>query len=522
VGPVFVIPLGGQDGTSAVVVEATSARLVLDKAYRSFLDSVGINVGLALTSAHCYETERRRADALAVAGEAKVARLHSVSREFRTPLTLLLGPLTDMLAAPETATLGAQRENLHTAQRAGLRLSRLVDALLLAAQTEAGRLHPRPQATDLARHTAELASMFRSAIERAGLRLTVDCPPLRAPVVVDWTMWEHIVLNLLSNAVKFTPAGEISVALRAENEHVRLTVQDTGTGILSDALPRIFDRFHRVSNDHARSSEGAGIGLSLVADMAAILNGTVDVNSEPGVGTTFTVVIPYVTAQDDLASVASTEGLAARAAPFIAETAGWSSTAKRSPGGEAREILVVENNLDLRDYLIRLLSEQGWIVDGVPDGKVALDWIRQHRPELILTGVMVPRLDGIGLLHALRADPDSARIPILMLTALADTASMTEGLQAGADDYIVKPFNGDELVARVRVNLELSRIREDQLGNLTAAMHTRDLIGQAIGILMERRRISAEEAVNLLRSWSQRHNVRIAKIAETLITRRDE
>jgi signal transduction histidine kinase len=180
-------------------------------------------------------------------------------------LTLLLGPLTDMLAAPETATLGAQRENLHTAQHAGLRLSRLVDALLFAAQTEAGRLHPRPQATDLARHTAELASMFRSAIEHAGVRLTVDCPPLRDPVVVDWTMWEHIVLNLLSNAVKFTPEGEIRVALRAENEHVRLTVHDTGTGIPPDALPKIFDRFHfhRVSNNDARSNEGAGSGSRL-------------------------------------------------------------------------------------------------------------------------------------------------------------------------------------------------------------------------------------------------------------------
>jgi DNA-binding response OmpR family regulator len=100
--------------------------------------------------------------------------------------------------------------------------------------------------------------------------------------------------------------------------------------------------------------------------------------------------------------------------------------------------LVVEDNLDLRGYLIRLLSEQGWTVDGVPDGQAALDWVRQHRPELILSGVMMPRLDGIGLLHALRADPDTARIPILMLTARADTASMTEGLQAGADDYIVK------------------------------------------------------------------------------------
>jgi signal transduction histidine kinase/DNA-binding response OmpR family regulator len=522
VGPVFVIPLGGQDGRSAVVVVATSARLALDTPYRSFVDSVATNVGLALTSAHRYETERRRADALAAAAEAKTALLHSVSHEFRTPLTLLLGPLADMLAAPGTATLDAHREDLRTAHRAGLRLSRLVDALLLAAQTEVGRLHPRPQATDLARYTAGLASMFRSAIEHAGLRLTVDCPPLRAPVLADWTMWEHIVLNLLSNAVKFTPAGEIRIALRAESGQVRLTVRDTGIGIPPDALPKIFDRFHRASDDQACSVEGVGIGLSLVADMVAMSNGTVDVTSEPGVGTTFTVVIPYVTAEGDPASAPSTEELAARAAPFLAEAAGWSSTAQRSPAGEAGEILVVEDNADLRDYLIRMLSEQGWTVDAVPDGQVALERIRRHRPELVLTDVMMPRLDGFGLLRALRADPHTARMPVLMLTARADTASTIEGLQAGADDYIVKPFKRNELIARVRVNLELSRAREDQLDNLTTAMYTRDLIGQAMGILMERRRISSEEAVNLLRRWSQRHNVKIAKIAEALITRRRE
>jgi signal transduction histidine kinase/DNA-binding response OmpR family regulator len=518
VGPIFVIPLNGQGGTSAVVVVATSARLALDKPYRTFVDSVATNVGLALTSAHTYETEHRRADALAAATEAKTAFLHSVSHEFRTPLTLLLGPLADMLSAPETATLGAHREELRTAHRAGLRLSRLVDALLLAAQTEAGRLHPRPQATDLARYTAGLASMFCSAIEHAGLRLTVSCPPLPAPVLVDWTMWEHIVFNLLSNAVKFTLAGEIRVGLRAEGGYIRLTVRDTGIGIPPDVLPKIFDRFHRVSDDRARSAEGAGIGLSLVAEMVGMVNGTVDVTSEPGAGTTFTVVIPYLTAEGDRATAATTEEIAARAAPFIAEAAGW-STAQRSPAGEVGQILVVEDNADLREYLIHLLSEQGWTVTAAPDGHAALTRIRRHRPELVLTGVMIPRLDGFSLLRALRADPDTARLPVLMLTARADTASATEGLQAGADDYIVKPFKRSELIARVRVNLELSRAREDQLGNLTAAMYTRDLIGQAMGILMERRQISSEEAVNLLRRWSQRHNVKIAKIAETLITR---
>jgi DNA-binding response OmpR family regulator/anti-sigma regulatory factor (Ser/Thr protein kinase) len=335
-------------------------------------------------------------------------------------------------------------------------------------------------------------------------------------------MWEHIVFNLLSNAVKFTPAGEIRVSLCAESEHVRLIVTDTGSGVPPDALPKIFDRFHLVANDQARGTEGAGLGLSILADMVAMLNGTVDVASRAGVGTTFTVVVPYVTAGGDPATTVSTDGLAARAAPFIAETADWSSTTRRGPADETSEILVVEDDSDLSGYLIRLLSEQGWIADAVPDGQAALDRIRKHRPRLVLADVMMPHLDGIGLLRTLRADPDTARMPILILTARADTESTTEGLRTGADDYIIKPFNGTELIARVRVNLELSRARNDRLGNLTTAMYTRDLIGQAMGVLMERRRINSEEAFNLLRSWSQRHNIKIAKIAEALITPRNQ
>lgn len=516
VGPVLALPAGIIDGASAVAVLATSARLPLDEGYRSFLDSVATTVSLALTSAHTHETERHRSEALAAADRAKTALLHSVSHEFRTPLTLLLGPLGELLSAPSSGSLGSHRDQLRTAHRAALRLSRLVDALLLAAQAEAGHLDTCPQPTDLARSTAELAGMFRSAIEQAGLRLTLDCPPLPSPVLVDPSFWEHIVLNLLSNAVKFTPAGEIGVRLRADKDHVHLAVSDTGVGIPSDALPRIFDRFYRAGDDRARSTEGAGIGLSLVADMTTMLGGTVDVASEPGAGTTFTVRIPYRKAE---VSAAPARNVAARAAPFVAETAGWRDPIER---GRPGEILVVEDNADLRDHLVRLLSEQDWTVDVAPDGQAALDRVRRHRPQLILTDLIMPRLDGIGLVRALRTAPDTARIPVLLLTARADSASVTEGLEAGADDYIVKPFDAGELIARVRVNLDLFRSREARLNNLATAINTHDIIGQAMGILMERRHINAQEAFNLLRTWSQTHNVKIATIAETLILRHDQ
>ncbi len=236
-----------------------------------------------------YEEERRRSEALAELDRAKTTFFSNVSHEFRTPLTLMLGPIEDALAEPLEPL---QRQRLEVLQRNALRLQKLVNSLLDFSRIEAGRIQARYEATDLARLTAELASVFRSAVEKAGLRLIVDCQPLGEPVYVDRDMWEKIVLNLISNAFKFTLEGEIAIELRRNGDAARLMVRDTGTGISAEQLPHIFERFHRVEGARARTHEGTGIGLALVQELVRLHGGSIDVTSVYDVGTTFTIDVP--------------------------------------------------------------------------------------------------------------------------------------------------------------------------------------------------------------------------------------
>ena len=184
-------------------------------------------------------------------------------------------------------------EQIDLLYRNELRLLKLVNTLLDFARIEASRGEAAYQPIDLSATTADLASNFRSAAERAGLRFVVDCPPLPGPVFVDLDMWEKIVLNLLSNAFKFTFEGTIVVSLRSAGEQVELSVHDTGVGIPSEEQPAIFDRFHRVRSSRSRSIEGSGIGLALVKELVQLHGGTIGVTSVPGRGSTFTVRLPF-------------------------------------------------------------------------------------------------------------------------------------------------------------------------------------------------------------------------------------
>ena len=236
----------------------------LSESYKDFVDLVAAQIASGLASARAYEAERQRAEALAEIDEAKTAFFSNVSHEFRTPLALMLGPLEDELARCD----GASLERLNMVHRNGLRLLRLVNTLLDFTRIEAGRVRATFRPTDLAGYTAELASNFRSACESAGLALNVECAALPQPVYIDADMWERVVLNLLSNAFKYTFDGGISVIQRlADANTVELLVSDTGAGIPEEALPRIFERFHRIEGQSARTMEGTGIGLALVNEL---------------------------------------------------------------------------------------------------------------------------------------------------------------------------------------------------------------------------------------------------------------
>jgi signal transduction histidine kinase len=239
------------------------------------------------------EVERRRGEALAEIDRAKTRFFANISHEFRTPLTLMLGPLEEMKRMSAGAVVPQPHyPQLDLVHRNGLRLLKLVNTLLDFSRIEAGRVQSLYEATNLAQLTAHLASEFRSAMEKAGLRLVVNAPPLAEPAYVDREMWEKIVLNLLSNAFKFTFEGTIEVSLRQENGHFQLAVTDTGTGIPADELPRLFERFHRVGGAKGRTHEGSGIGLALVQELTRLHGGSVTVESEYGKGSTFRVSIP--------------------------------------------------------------------------------------------------------------------------------------------------------------------------------------------------------------------------------------
>jgi len=466
---VVPIPSSLPGQPAGILVAGVSPRLALDAPHLDFFELVAAQLATGIANARAFEHEKRRAEMLAELDRAKTRFFSNVSHEFRTPLTLMLGPTADLLANPG-ASVEEREQSLEMIHRNALRLQKLVNSMLDFSRIEAGRATATYEPMDLAAFTAELASTFRSATERARLRLDVDAPRLPSPVYVDREMWEKIILNLLSNAFKHTFEGGITVRVRDGGQAAIVEVADTGVGIAADHLSRVFDRFHRVPNVRSRTHEGTGIGLALVQELVRWHGARIDVASTEGVGTTFTVTIPYGTAHLSSDRLASTHrepsSTRVRAMTYVEEALKWlPPAADRSAGvsvvgseGIAR-ILLADDNADMRDYLARLLNERGWVVEAVGDGHAALAAAKAHPPDLVLSDVMMPGLDGFELLKALRADSLTASIPVVLLSARAGEEARIEGAQAGADDYLVKPFGAQELIARIGAQLSLARER---------------------------------------------------------------
>ncbi len=473
----------GEMGKAGILVAGLNPFRLFDDNYRSFIDLVSSQIAASIANAQAYEEERKRAEALAELDRAKTLFFSNVSHEFRTPLTLMLGPLEDLLAKTDNAT--EDRQHIEVAHRNSLRLLKLVNTLLDFSRIEAGRMQASYEPVDLAALTVDLASVFRSAIERAEMQLVIDCPTLPEPVYVDREMWEKVVLNLLSNAFKFTFEGGIEVRLQAAGEMAELTIKDTGIGIPAEEVPHLFERFHRVEGARGRTYEGTGIGLALVQELVKLHDGSVRVESVYGQGSAFIVTIPFGHAHlpsDRIQAGRSLTSTALGTNTYIEEALGWlpddasgsaaeSSISKDIFGFplEAREkseeskrarILLADDNADMRDYVRRLLGTR-YEVEAVADGEMALAAARERTPDLVLTDIMMPHLDGFGLLRALRDNPGTSTIPVIMLSARAGEEARVEGIEAGADDYLVKPFSARELLARVGTHLELVRIRRE-------------------------------------------------------------
>jgi signal transduction histidine kinase/FixJ family two-component response regulator len=451
----------------------------LDADYEGFIDLIAGQIAGGIFSARAFEQERRRAEALAEIDRAKTTFFTNISHEFRTPLTLMLGPLEDLTSSESEADGYSVRdkEQLSLVHRNARRLLKLVNALLEFSRIEAGRVNATYELTDLASYTAELASAFESATERVGLGLIVRSELQRGPVAVDRGMRERIVLSLLSNAFKFTLEGSISVVLDEDPElnAVRLRVTDTGIGIRKDDLEHLFERFHRVQNAGGRSFEGTGIGLALVRELVTLHGGAIKVESEFGGGTVFTVTVPRTERPINITTeIVPVAGLSPAAADYVEEAVGWISdedlpvsALKHIPSSTAGSdavrphLLLADDNPDMRSYIERLLTPI-YEVQAVTNGKLALEAAMADPPHLVITDVMMPEMDGFQLLAALRSQPTTCSIPVIMVSARAGEESHVEGLQAGADDYLVKPFSARELMARVRTQLQL-RQRSSQI-----------------------------------------------------------
>jgi signal transduction histidine kinase len=473
----------GGEHLAAILVAGANPMRPLEES-RAFHELIANHLETAISNARAKQHTRERAQALAELDRAKTVFFSNISHELRTPLTLLLAPLDDVLA--RTTLEEADRNLIEIARRGGARLLKLVNSLLEFSRIEAGRIEASYEATDLAGLTMDLASVFRSAFQRGGVTLTLDCPKLPQDIYVDRDMWEKIVLNLVSNAFKFTMKGEVRVRQRAHDDHIELEVSDTGCGVAAEDLPRLFERFFRGRTPHARTHEGSGIGLSLVQELVKLHGGSVTAHSEVGVGTTISLRIPRGSAhlpQDRVGGVRTLQRARIGAAPFVEEALGWLPDVDRAPEPAAAvlrdqprelsqaQILIVDDNADMRRYLSRLLGVR-WKIGAAADGAAALEAIRKAAPDLVICDVMMPVMDGFELLRAIRRSETFAKLPVMLLSARAGEEASAEGLRAGADDYIIKPFTASDLLARVEARLKQARVQ-------AAERHAREVAEEA-------------------------------------------
>ena len=495
---VLPVSLPGQQELFGFVVAGVSVRRALDAEYRNFYERLGAAVNTAVGNVLAYEQEQRRAEELAKIDRAKTAFFSNVSHEFRTPLTLILGPLEDALADAADSMSAAQKKRIEVTHRNALRLLKLVNSLLDFSRIEAGRVQASYVPVNLAQLTLDLAGVFESAMAKGGLDYKVELQNLDRPVYVDRDMWEKIVFNLLSNAFKFTLEGGVTVSLSEHAGMARLSVQDTGTGIPEHELPRMFERFHRIEGAPGRTYEGTGIGLALIQELVRLHGGTIAVSSTFGEGTRFDVDLPFgeahlpqdriLHAPDDM------EDRQRMGSAFVEEALRWLPDAEAAPqegqpapvdiAGQARpRILIADDNNDMRAYLKALLEPHAE-VRACADGQAAFELALADPPDLLVSDVMMPKLDGFGLIAKIRGHELLRLLPVMLLSARAGEEAKVEGLQAGADDYLVKPFSANELLARVRTQVALGRERRQMERDARAReAHVRALIDASPAML---------------------------------------
>ncbi len=466
----FVMPLISvrEDMPIGFMVLGISPRLIFNEQYEGYFNLISQQKSIHLANVLTLDEEKKRFEELSELNKAKTDFFNNASHELRTPLMLILGPIENLLAEGDALTPQMKSE-IEVVYRSAIRLLKLVNNLLDFSRIESHRKDILYEEVDLRQLTTTIASGFASAIENAGLKFAINCDEITHPVYVDKEMWENIIINLLSNAFKYTLNGSISLSLHEVGNHIELCVSDTGVGIPQSDLDKIFQRFYRVKGSRGRTHEGTGIGLALIKELIALHGGSIMVKSEVDKGSSFTACIPvgkdHIPADKIRSNLSRDDGRNARAYIEEAMTLSGSDQTKRvnvvrQTQKKKGKILIAEDNTDMRNYITNLLSND-YEVAAYDNGEKALKEIRNFQPDIILSDVMMPVMDGFQLIKNIRADKEIAEIPIILVSARAGQESTITGIDSGADDYLVKPFSAKELMARVKQNIDMIKLRRE-------------------------------------------------------------
>ena len=482
------------------------------------------------TTAQLQETNEK----LKTLDELKTQFFANVNHELRTPLTLILAPLGPMLEAQMGPVTDTQKETIETIRRNGFRLLKLINNLLDLNKLEAGKMRLRPKTLEFNEFVENILSTVKALADRKKISLFFQHPPIKMEMTIDPDQFEKVILNLLSNALKFTPEkGRITLYVEERERIVVLTVEDTGTGIPENMLEAVFDRFRQVDGSSSRTYEGTGIGLSLAREIVALHAGTIRAESELGKGSRFIVELLKGTGhfaedildrrQSDVPVVykkrsSDQEGVLIQDIVSNArelqisdlEKTDFETGPMRKERRHDYQLLVIDDNPEVLK-LMKLLLGGEFDLDYATSGQEGLKILQDHAPDLVLSDVMMPGMDGHELCRRIKAEETLKHTPVILVTARSASEMMAEGIESGADDYVVKPFNAVELKARVRSHLRMRQVEAElSLANRNLKMRTSDLVERqrTLFISMVKSLVSALEAKDF---YTRHHSARVTE-----------
>ncbi len=429
-------------------------------------------LGTVLISGYRYETNRQRlkhearlrsveAENLKEIDQLKSRFFANISHEFRTPLTLIQGP------AEQIASGDKKEDSKELAQviiRNSKRLLRLVNQLLDLSKIESGQYKLKVRQANIVEIVKEIAASFESLADRTGIQFRIESTHAFIDGWFDRDAVEKIVTNMISNAFKFTPHdGEVRVSIglshASSHELVEITISDSGIGIPASEIDKIFNRFYQVDPTHTREHEGSGIGLALTKELVEVHKGTITVQSKEGEGSTFIVQLP-IGKKDDYSSesidLSQEKELERVALLDVARSVDSTKFVADAEGDQRPLILIVEDNTDMRHHIRTRLGDDYRTLEAV-NGVDGVEKAIEAIPDLVISDVMMPKMDGNTLCRTLKQDEKTSHIPIILLTAKAGSESKIEGLETGADDYLIKPFDAKELRVRIKNLIESRR-----------------------------------------------------------------